>query len=213
MSIDPVTFLHTGNPSQFNRYAYANNDPINMFDPDGRNAVTKFVKQTIKHKGNVIEAAIDVGGEVVTVFAPSSTPLERLISAAELVSPVSVSDIKDAKKVIGAAKKKFGGRKGGLDTRAQNQAIGDRIDANGGQATTGFNNRGGEQSFPNPDGSRSGGRFSDGSAVDADGNPFQVQTVDTKANGSLTGRESSAARDIDERGNKPVVCVSKASCN
>ena len=98
-------------------------------------------------------------------------------------------------------------------TRAQNQAIGDRIDANGGQATNGFNNRGGEQSFPNPDGSRSGGRFSDGSAVDADGNPFQVQTIDTKANGSLTGRESSAARDIAERVNQPVVCVSKASCN
>lgn len=40
-----------------------------------------------------------------------------------------------------------------------------------------------------------------------------VQSVDTKANGSLTGRESSAARDIAERGNQPVVCVSKTACN
>ena len=203
-----MTFLHTGNPSQFNRYAYANNDPINMFDPDGRNAVTKFVKQTIKHKGNVIEAAIDVGGEVVTVFAPSSTPLERLISAAELVSPVSVSDIKDAKKVLSATKKKFGGRKGGLDTRAQNKAIGKNIEANGGSNTGGFAD-GKETQF----GTGKGSRYSDGSATDANGNAFQVQTVDTKADGSLTGRESSAARDIAERGNQPVVCVSKTACN
>lgn len=35
LSIDPVTFLDTGNPNFFNRYAYTVNDPINMIDPDG----------------------------------------------------------------------------------------------------------------------------------------------------------------------------------
>ena len=38
MSIDPTTFLQTGNPSYFNRYAYTLNDPINLIDPDGQQA-------------------------------------------------------------------------------------------------------------------------------------------------------------------------------
>ena len=44
LSIDPVTFLETGNPSSFNRYMYGNNDPINMFDPDGRQSVEVEIK-------------------------------------------------------------------------------------------------------------------------------------------------------------------------
>ena len=37
LSIDPVTFMDTGVPAQFNRYSYTFNDPINLFDPDGEN--------------------------------------------------------------------------------------------------------------------------------------------------------------------------------
>ena len=36
MANDPVTFLDTGNPNFFNRYAYTFNDPVNLTDPDGR---------------------------------------------------------------------------------------------------------------------------------------------------------------------------------
>ena len=38
LSIDPVTFMDTGNPGMFNRYAYTFNDPVNMVDPDGEEA-------------------------------------------------------------------------------------------------------------------------------------------------------------------------------
>ena len=210
LSNDPVGFAE-GGPTYFNRYAYVANDPINATDPTGKSAVTKFVKQTIKHKGNVFEAAIDVGSEVVTVFAPSSTPLDRIIAAAELVSPVSVSDIKDAKKGIEAADKALGGRKGGAATGAQNKVIGNRIEGNGGKVTGGLE-RGPETHFANPSGGAKGGRFSDGSARDANGNGVQVQTVDTKANGSVTNRETAAARDIAERSGDPVACVSKSNC-
>jgi len=36
LSIDPVTFLDTGEPSYFNRYRYCSNDPINCTDPTGK---------------------------------------------------------------------------------------------------------------------------------------------------------------------------------
>ena len=195
-----------------NLYAYVANDPINAVDPTGENALKLFIKQTIKHRGNIIEAAVDVESTAVTVFAPSSTPLERVVAVAELVSPVAPSDVKAAKGAIEAAGQALGGRKGGAATRAQNQAIGDRIQSSGGQVTGGLN-RGSETRFSNSSGGNRGSRYSDGSAVDGNGNGFQVQTVDTRADGSLTSREANAARDIAERSGQPVACVAKERCN
>lgn len=188
------------------------NDPVNNTDPSGENALKLFIKQTIKHRGNIVEAAIDVADTAITVFSPSSTPLEKVVAAVELVSPIAPSDVKAAKGVIEAAGQALGGRRGSAATRAQNQAIGDRIQSRGGQVTGGLN-RGPETRFTNANGGNSGSRYSDGSAVDRDGNGFQVQTVDTRSNGSLTSREANAARDIAERSGQPVVCVSKERCN
>ena len=37
---DPMGMLDTNDPFQFNRYSYGNNDPINMLDPDGEDALS-----------------------------------------------------------------------------------------------------------------------------------------------------------------------------
>jgi len=58
LSEDPVTFLQTGEPGMFNRYAYTLNDPINKIDPDGRyyyNPITN--NNLIDTQGEILYAA------------------------------------------------------------------------------------------------------------------------------------------------------------
>ncbi len=43
LSVDPVTFMDTGDPSYFNRYRYCSNDPINCTDPTGQSDVLKKI--------------------------------------------------------------------------------------------------------------------------------------------------------------------------
>lgn len=205
-SNDPVGYRDV---HSFNRYAYANNNPYAYTDPTGKVAF-KVVKQLVKNKGDVVQTVADVGGDIVTVFSPSSTPMDRIEAAISLVSPVDVGDIKAVKGALEATGKKFGGRKGGIDTRAQNQAIGNNINANGGTTTAGFGAK--ETRFAGNGGGNAGSRYSDGSAVDGNGNAFQVQTVDANASGTMTTREFDAATDIASKSQQPVVCVNKTSC-
>ena len=41
LSVDPVGFLDTQNPSFFNRYRYCSNDPVNCTDPTGQSDLFK----------------------------------------------------------------------------------------------------------------------------------------------------------------------------
>ena len=100
---DPAGFSNVHN---FNRYAYANGNPYKYTDPDGRNALKKFIKQTIKRRGNVIEAAEDVADTAYTIIAPSSTPVDRLVAVIEMVSPVTVSDVKGIKNIVTSVRKR-----------------------------------------------------------------------------------------------------------
>ena len=50
LSIDPVTFLDTGNPGMFNRYAYTYNNPVNLVDPFGMKPTVKPKEETAKER-------------------------------------------------------------------------------------------------------------------------------------------------------------------
>ena len=56
LSIDPVTFMDSGHPGSFNRYAYTFNDPINHNDPDG-----EFAFLVTAAIGAAAGAAIETG--------------------------------------------------------------------------------------------------------------------------------------------------------
>lgn len=120
-----------------------------------------------------------------------------------------VSDIKAVKGVLEKAGKVMRGRKGVLDTRAQNSATGDAIARRGGTPTAGFGSK--ETRFGD---GKKGTRYSNGSAIDAQGRQFEVQTVDVRAYGALTQRESDAAIDIAQRADgAPVVAIPKTKVN
>jgi len=46
LSVDPVGFLDTGEPTYFNRYTYAANNPVNMVDPSGEPLASNSVATT-----------------------------------------------------------------------------------------------------------------------------------------------------------------------
>lgn len=70
LSVDPVTFLDTGEPGYFNRYAYVMNDPINGFDPNGMWKVTIGASAKVSYgPGGRVGASIsyDTNGHTLSV--------------------------------------------------------------------------------------------------------------------------------------------------
>lgn len=90
--------------------------------------------------------------------------------------------------------KKSGGRLGGDETRAQNRAIADELEARG-YEITGGGDRVKEEYLRPIDGGRKGGSYPDITAT-KDGRTLRVNTVDTKKSGAMTKREAENAARI-----------------
>ncbi|MEO1657569.1 MAG: RHS repeat-associated core domain-containing protein [Pseudomonadota bacterium] len=107
LATDPVQFS-PDRPGMFSRYAYAENDPTNMTDPDGRVArvaisAFKIARRTIKARGNIVKAVKDEIGDIVdaaeTLADPSASGLEK---AGAVVSLATGINLRGAKKGRGA---------------------------------------------------------------------------------------------------------------
>lgn len=137
LSVDPVTFMDTGDPRYFNRYAYAGNDPINHLDPDGQaiGKAIKFVRNTIKHKGNPIKGATETLSGIGDDLGTLTDGQLNLDDAAAVVSLITGFGKKDQKAIEGAAKK-LNNRRGRDFTKAQKRDFEkNNADANGGNMT------------------------------------------------------------------------------
>lgn len=87
MSIDPVTFLQSGDPAMFNRYAYANNDPVNRIDPDGRQSCGYLCRDLRKYgtPREVFDNSTNAAVKGVTVAAGTAADFTPVLGDAKAI--------------------------------------------------------------------------------------------------------------------------------
>jgi len=100
-SDNPTFYADLHDPQSLNKYQYCYNDPLNNIDPDGHSVWTKIAKFVYKaaRKGDVVAAGKDVAEDAITVVSPGKSIGERVFAAVSLaseISPVSISDGRDA---------------------------------------------------------------------------------------------------------------------
>lgn len=98
-------------------YVYCKNNPIGNIDPDGRSVWTKGIKIALKigvrvsrngwkelgKAANYADAVSDITDNVKTLFDSNASTTERVgagVSLASELLPVSLGDLKDAKKLV-----------------------------------------------------------------------------------------------------------------
>ncbi len=112
LSVDPVGFLDTGEPGQFNRYAYTWNDPINATDPNGEflkiiKSVYNVGKRTYKNGGNLKGALKDEALSYVengaTLLSKDASLGDKAFAIFDLATGFG-DEAKGAKRLLGGGK-------------------------------------------------------------------------------------------------------------
>ncbi|MEM7314137.1 MAG: RHS repeat-associated core domain-containing protein [Planctomycetota bacterium] len=98
LSIDPVG-VKANDPFTFNRYAYANNNPYNFLDPDGRSVYTKLFK-LVRNGGDVTLTLAGVVDDYNTLTDQSASAGERIFAGVSLLSEVLPLSVRDAKEGV-----------------------------------------------------------------------------------------------------------------
>ena len=96
LSVDPVTFMETGNPAFFNRYAYAFNDPVNLTDPTGRSPLRDHYRAT----GNgQLPQGMKTAGSLVT----GSVKGDLMVTAGAAIVLFDIATIPSGEGAVGTA--------------------------------------------------------------------------------------------------------------
>ena len=95
LSVDPVTFIQTGNPSSFNRYAYVSNNPIKFIDPNGQYQFDPSSNNMVQTQGEILAMAhAEIGQPVIDFFTED---------AIDSVHAIARGDVKGAVVGLGLA--------------------------------------------------------------------------------------------------------------
>lgn len=199
LTMDPVLDQEKAllDPQQWNRYAYARNNPTRFIDPDGRVIGTLIDLYSLywsavyvyrdpasaQHWGTLILDAVGV----VMPFLPSPGHAIRAVQAMRAARAL------EATRAVESAAAKVG-RLGNQRTRQHVADVANEMESRG-YRITGGGGRGSEEYIPGATRGQRGSAYPDITATKG-GRTVRVNTVDTRASGAPTTREANNAARI-----------------